>query len=181
MSNMGVPIDEGQLVYGTISLSAAYKEALQAAGIPVTGVYVPPEACSWIVIVSVMKVLNEIAAWIASVLNSHRIGMGAISLIIVVDHTVDPFNIGEVMHAVSGRLHPLKGHFTIPGIGSPLAPFLSLQERMSMRGGKLILDATWPLEWDPETEKPTKMSFNETYPPELQEKVLDNWQKYGYK
>jgi len=181
MSNMGVPIDEGQLVYGTISLSAAYKEALQAAGIPVTGVYVPPEGCSWIVIVSVMKVLNEIAAWIASVLNSHRIGMGAISLIIVVDHTVDPFNIGEVMHAVSGRLHPLKGHFTIPGIGSPLAPFLSLQERMSMRGGKLILDATWPLEWDPETEKPTKMSFNETYPPELQEKVLDNWQKYGYK
>jgi 4-hydroxy-3-polyprenylbenzoate decarboxylase len=56
-----------------------------------------------------------------------------------------------------------------------------MAERMQFRGGKIVYDCTWPLEWDPETEKPVKSSFRGIYPEEVQKKVLDNWQKYGFK
>jgi len=86
-----------------------------------------------------------------------------------------------VIHAIGAKLHPLKNIFTFPCMGNSLAPYLSLEERTHGKGGKVVLDCTWPLEWDPEIEKPVKSAFNTIYPEEMQKKVIENWQKYGYK
>ena len=181
MSNMGMPVDESHVCSFGIAASVAFRKVLEANRIPITGVYVPPEGCCWIVIVATKKPYENIAAHIASIIASQPLGQINASKIIVVDDTVDPFNMTEVIHAIGAKLHPLKGIFTIPSMGNSLAPYLSLEERAHGKGGKVVLDCTWPLEWDPEIEKPVKSAFNTIYPEEMQKKVIENWQKYGYK
>jgi len=181
ISNMGMPVDDSQLAQHGIGVSSIFKRLLEEHRIPITGVYVPPEGCGWIVIVATRKPYSNIAAHIANIIASHHLGQANASIIIVVDEGVDPFNWKEVVHAMGSKLHPLKNIFTFPAMGNPLAPFLSLEERRQGKGGKVVLDCTWPLEWDPETEKPAKSSFREIYPEELQRRVLENWHKYGFR
>lgn len=181
MSNMGVPIADGNIIISGLGTPALIRSQLESYGIPITGVYVPPEGCGFIVIIATKKPYNNIAAHIANIISAHPFLQASCSQIIVVDDTVDPYNMGEVIHAMACKLHPLKGTFTFPCMGWPLAPYLSMEERKQFKGGKIVYDCTWPLEWDPETEKPAKSSFREIYPEEIQKKVLDNWQKYGYK
>jgi len=178
----GMPTDESHLLTYSIAASILYREQLRAVGIPVVDVYVPPEAAGFVVIVSCHKPFDSIPAWICDVIAGASVqGQGTAKMIIVVDHDVDPFNIGQVIHVLGTKLHPIKGVFTRTGLGGPINPYLSFQERSKFEGGRVVLDATWSVGWNPETEKPMKMSFDGTYSPELQKKVLDNWSKYGYK
>ena len=181
MSNMGIPIDESQTITFALGLGIALKKHLEAARVPITGVWMPPEGAGFIVVVGVRKIYNEIAHQIAHVIASHPMGMVCTTKIIVVDETVDPFNMAEVMHALATKLHPIKGVFSSPRVGNPVCPYLNLQERSTYRGGAVLFDCTWPVEWDPETEKPPMSSFKGIYTEELQKKVLANWRKYGYK
>ena len=100
--------------------------------------------------------------------------------IIVVEDDVDPFNLGEVVHAVISKCHPSRGivkaeHCT----GMALIPWLSRHEQKYLQGARAYFDCTWPRDWDP-AEVPKKCSFNNIYPVEVQQKALDKWRKYGY-
>jgi 4-hydroxy-3-polyprenylbenzoate decarboxylase len=44
----------------------------------------------------------------------------------------------------------------------------------------VIFDCTWPKDWAPETI-PIKATFENLWPKELQQKVLNNWENYGFK
>ena len=180
MSNMGVPIDEGQITYATVGLSITIKRLLEANHYPITGVYVPPEGTGLMVIVGVRKTFDTMITMMANLINGSVEGMGP-HFIIFVDETVDPYDINKVMHAMATKLHPKTGITTYPGYGVPLAPFLSLKERTQQIGTVLVLDCTWPVAWDPENEKPTLSSFRGIYSEELQNKVLQKWTKYGFK
>ena len=43
----------------------------------------------------------------------------------------------------------------------------------------MIFDCTWPKDW-PKESIPEKASFENLWPKELQERVLKNWQNYGF-
>lgn len=180
MTCMGMPLDEGALA-GTFGMTLPIRRILSANRIPYTGVYVPPEAAACIAIVATRKPYNNIAMHMANLVFGIPTWQRTGTILIVVDETVDPFNMQEVTHAIATKLHPLRGVHTFHSFASPLHPKYSLKEREQGYGGKLVLDCTWPLEWDPETEKPSKASFQMAYSPELQKKVLANWTKYGYK
>jgi 4-hydroxy-3-polyprenylbenzoate decarboxylase len=66
------------------------------------------------------------------------------------------------------------------GVGTPLNPFASPEERFAQRAPKVILDCTFPLDW-PKSLVPIKVSFNNVYPEEIQKKVLERWKVYGFK
>ncbi|TDA65510.1 MAG: UbiD family decarboxylase [Clostridia bacterium] len=179
ISNMGMPVDEGQICYGTLGVGSGVRQALEAAGIPITGVFVPPYGAGNLIIVGTRKPYNHIATQISQIVFGSRAGMPA-NFLIVVDDTTDVYNIGKVLHALATKCHWRDGVMTFPAWGNPLAPFLSLRERATGRGGRIVLDCTWPVEWDPEAEKPVKSSFADIYPKELQEKVLRDWHVYGF-
>jgi 4-hydroxy-3-polyprenylbenzoate decarboxylase len=54
------------------------------------------------------------------------------------------------------------------------------EDRKWGRGAKVLFDCTFPLNW-PKSDVPIKVAFNTVYPKDIQEKVLANWKKYGFK
>jgi 4-hydroxy-3-polyprenylbenzoate decarboxylase len=179
ISNMGVPTDEGQLLR-SFSLGLELDKLLRSQGIPITGVYMHPMSTHHLMIVGVKPVYTGIAAQIAQLAFGSKLGPW-FHMVIVVDDTVDIYNWNEVMHALCTRCHPQRGIHVWEGVGTPLYPFLSLEERQKSLGPKVLFDCTFPLWWDELAEKPRLVSFRTVYPKEIQEKVLANWKNYGFK
>jgi 4-hydroxy-3-polyprenylbenzoate decarboxylase len=177
----GTPTDESGLVIGAWR-SAELTDVLEKEGIPVTGVYYPPECAVFLAVVgmksSVMKSAN-IAQRISSRIFGSEIGNN-LPYIIVVDEDVDIYNLNDVMHAFVTKCHPYRGITRLEhATGFSFMPFLNGQERLLGIGAKAYFDCTWPLQWDPITEIPPKTSFRTRYPREVQEHVLANWESYG--
>ncbi len=179
MTNMGIPIDEGQITYATLGLGSEMEKLLKKNGVPITDVYVPPEGVGHLVIVGTKTPYSNIAQIIANLIYGSPVGKWS-HQIIVVSEDVDVFNIGEVIHAFATKCHPLNGITTYPSFGHPLAPYLSFHERTWGKGGRVVIDCTWPLDWDEEIETPVKSSFKTIYPQEIQDLVESKWEKYGY-
>ena len=181
MSNMGMPVDDSHVTTVPLGYIIPIRRLLEAQKLPVTGVFVPPEMVGFGIIVGTKVPYNHIATHIAHIVFSVPVLWGYCSKLIVVDDTVDPYNMTEVLHAVATKCHPTRGVTTFPTCGTPLQPYLSLQERLQGHSSHLVLDCTWPVEWDPETEKPPMVSFKHMYTEEMQKKVLENWSSYGFK
>jgi 4-hydroxy-3-polyprenylbenzoate decarboxylase len=64
-------------------------------------------------------------------------------------------------------------------VGGSLIPFLSSEERRTLRGARVLFDCTWPKDWSKD-KIPAKSSFDVAWPVEIQERVLKRWKEYGY-
>ncbi len=180
VANMGLPVDDCDICYTAMGTRSMFENMLKGYGIPITGVYMPPHMIGHTIVVGVKKNINNIASQVGNAIYGHPYGLWA-HIVIVCDEDVDIYNINEVLHAFSTKLHPFRGIITYPGWGHVLAPYLSLKEREQGNGGRIIFDLTTPLEWDRENEVPPKVSFNNIYPKDVQEKVLSQWEKWGLK
>jgi len=179
ISNMGVPTDEGQLLR-SFSLGLEMDKLLRSQGIPITGVFMMPESTHHLVIVGVKPIYTNIAAQIAQTVFGSKLGPW-FHMVVVVDDKCDIYNFNEVLHAWTTKCHPGTGIHVWQGVGTPLYPFLSAAERIKSVGPKVLFDCTFPLDWDSFSEVPSLVSFKTVYPQELQDKVLANWEKYGFK
>ncbi len=179
ISNMGVPTDEGQLLR-SFSLGLELDKLLRSQGIPITGVYMPPESTHHVMVVGVKPTYSHIATQIANLAFGSKLGPW-FHMVIVVDDTVDIYNWNEVFHALATRCHPARGiRVWERSVGTALYPFLSAHERKWALGAQVLFDCTWPLDWDPVNEVPRLVSFRTVYPEELQRKVVANWEAYGF-
>jgi len=179
VSNMGVPVDEGQLLR-SFTLAMDMEQLLKSQGLPVTGVYMWPESTHHLLVVGVKPLYSNIAQQVGSLVLGSEAGMW-FHIFVVVDEETDVYSLDDVIHAICTKWHPVRGTILMPeGIGNPLNPFASFQERVEQRSPKVILDCTFPPTW-PVTVRPVKVSFSTVYPKEIQEKVLANWENYGFK
>jgi 4-hydroxy-3-polyprenylbenzoate decarboxylase len=175
----GTPVVMGH-INGSIVHAAEIKKALLRNGLPVTGVYVPPESANHMVIVAAERTPYPIAFRIASGVWASA-GGRTIPHVIVVDSDVDPADMGQVIHAMATKCHPGRGITIIPNTPtSQLTPFLSTQERKAFKGAFAVYDCTWPTDWET-SSIPVKVSFDSIYPKEIQEKVVQKWTQYGFK
>ncbi len=177
-SCMGMPIDESD-VCGAVSGTAIYTADFRNKGYPIRGVYIPPWATDSIII-STKKPYGQYVNELAAGVWSNPSGR-CLTTIIVVEDTVDPFNLYEVYHDLVFRCHPMKGIRKVEGAScSQLTPFLSGYERYYCMGAGVIYDCTAPNDW---AFPPIEARFTNPamYPREVQEKVLTNWTEYGYK
>ena len=100
--------------------------------------------------------------------------------LIVVDDDVDPFDMWRVLHSLVMKCHPDRDIVkTQRSIGIGYFPSSNKHERKYRMGSKVYFDCTWPLDWD-ESDVPELVSFEEIYTPEVQQKALAKWHKYGY-
>lgn len=179
VSNMGVPTDEGQLLR-SFSLGLEMERMLKDQGIPITGVYMLPESTHHLVVVGVKPAYANIATQIGQLVFGSKLGPW-FHMVVVVDDKTDIYNKDELIHALSTKCHPVRGiRVEEHGVGTPLNPYASPEERMYGRAPKVIFDCLFPPEW-PASMLPIKVSFDNVYPKEIQEKVLANWTKYGFK
>ncbi|MDP2727175.1 MAG: UbiD family decarboxylase [Dehalococcoidia bacterium] len=174
----GVPPTDDIAV--AITLAGELLDDLRQRGLPVKSVYVPPEGVMGMVVVSTRTPYADIAKRVAHCIwathaSSHT------WYVVVVDEDVDATDMGQVIHALVTRCHPVRGiHQVANAPVHALATFPDLQERLLGRGAYALFDCTWPKHWTPE-ETPVKAAFDVMWPREVQEKVLSRWESYGYK
>lgn len=177
---LGVPPDDSSVV-ASMTAAVAMKKRLQRHGVPVVDVYAPTEGVTHLVIVKVETGGRKVVEQVRDVfLSGRRVD---VNKIIVVDDE-DAFNFREVIHAFATKCHPLTGvniSRVEDGKANALTPAYSAEERRAHKGGLVIFDTTWPAEWSRWNQIPVKNSFEIMYPPEVKEKVIKNWKKYGFR
>jgi phenylphosphate carboxylase alpha subunit len=177
---LGTPVDDNDIV-SAVAWSAELRRVLEDTGIPITGVCMPPFGASQMVVVSTETPYPNIATQIFNVVFGSKAGYMYMHSLIVVDADVDPSDMNQVIHALASKCHPVydirvQAHST----GHPLMPFAPAHERLWSKGAKVLFDCTTPVDWSRDTEVPQVASFKEMYPPELQERVVANWERYGF-
>jgi 4-hydroxy-3-polyprenylbenzoate decarboxylase len=179
-SNMGMPIHEGQTVTALIKGAEIFSE-LRKLGLPVKAVYMPPYAAGHMAVISTETPFINFAKRVAHSVWATKPGLFTY-YIVVVDADVDPANMDEVLHAITTKCHPVNGIQRVPHIpGFPvLLPFLPPKERLLGDAAGVIFDCTWPKDWPPESI-PVKATFENLWPKEVREKVLRDWEAYGFK
>lgn len=176
-SCMGIPVDSCDVAMG-ISVASDIRSALRDAGLPITGVYVPPESALTMGVVSTKTPAANIAYQIACCIWATKNGHW-LHKVIVVDEDVDPTNFIQVMHAWITKCHPIKGVATIPGTAVSMPVYTPDEVREEM-GINVVYDCTYPHSW-PKEWRAIRSSFRDIYPEEVRKKVLDKWLKYGFK
>ena len=177
--SLGIPPDDSSIA-ASLTAGLAMKARLVRHKIPITDVFVPPEGVTHIAVVGVTKGGGAIAAEITDVLTSRR---ADVNKVIVVDDDIDVFDMGQVMHALATKCHPVRGVHSREveaGKANPLTPCYTGEERRAHRGAVVTFDCTWPPEWSRQTEVPVKSSFEVMYPQELKDRVLRDWKKLGF-
>lgn len=177
-TNMGLPQEDSGICMG-ISAAVSMKKRLKKNGLPVKDVSVPPLASSYLAIVSLKSSASSYIKALENLLKLH--GVGEIKTV-VVDEDVDVFNLEEVVHALATKCHPEHGIKTWElNYNIELTPYLNDREKRESRGTRVLFDCTWPADWSRQTDIPPRVSFNEVYPEEVKQKVVDNWKAYGFK
>ena len=177
---MGVPYDDSA-AFMPIIKAAEILDELRRSRFPVKMVYCPPEAVTHLVVVSTKvpypKYVNQLAHAIWG-----SMGWGSSCwYLVVVEDDIDVTQMDQVLWAFATRCHPYRGIHQEPNSpGQPLLPFLDAQEKRNFTSARVLFDCTWPKDW-PQEFIPEKASFDVMWPKEIQEKVLKNWSRYGYK
>jgi 4-hydroxy-3-polyprenylbenzoate decarboxylase len=161
----------------SISGAIAIQRRLEKRGVPVTAVYVPPEGAVHLTIVAVKRGGAAVAQQVLETLTARRALM---SKIIVVDDDVDVFDLAAVLHAFATKCHPGSGihvaHYE--GRANTLTPCYSQAERRARSGATAAFDATWPPDW-PLDAIPVRATFDRSFSPAIQRRVLDAWKALG--
>jgi 4-hydroxy-3-polyprenylbenzoate decarboxylase len=178
-SNMGMPMDESDIT-ASISQSAFITDELRSKGFPIRGAALLPWSCSGAIIISTKVPYGPYIHELTSAVWGSVLGRDLYNIIVVED-SVDPFNLEQVHHEMVMRCHPKRSIKVVEGgPASPLTPYLSAHERFYGMGTGIVYDCTAPPDWP---FPPIEVKFTNPlmYPPEIQEKVLRRWTEYGYK
>jgi 4-hydroxy-3-polyprenylbenzoate decarboxylase len=177
-SCMGVPVDDSAVVT-TVIRAANILQELKGKGFPVRMVYCPPEAVSHMAVISTDVPFTNFAKHLACAVWGSNSGR-TLWYLIVVDKDIDPTKMDQVLWALTSRCHPHRGIFSMGSSwGIALPTFLSRFEREHGLGSQVLFDCTWPKEW-PKEDIPKTASFEEVWPKEIQEKVIRDWESYGF-
>lgn len=177
-TNMGMPVDDSGICW-SMTTSAEISRHLKEYGLPVTGVFSPPETGNMLIIVRIRTLYGNIAHVVKNIISAIEPGMPKV---MVVDDDVDIYNLNEVWHAFAAKCHPARGiRIQEPDLVNPLIPFLSTEERNHVKGASMLMDCTWPTDWPKSTDVPPRISFRETYNKDTQESALAKWKKLGIK
>jgi 4-hydroxy-3-polyprenylbenzoate decarboxylase len=181
LSPLGYPVDETHLIF-SFTMASEARMFLQREKLPIIDVFIPPQAASNCLAVSVEHTSSIIPHRIAHTC-WNNLGPWCPPHIVVVDADIDVFDLKDVFFAMMQRCHPIRGirTDTWPVFPQPICSFSSPAERREGPLARALYDCTFPPEWSKEVDRPFPVRFTTVYPKEIQERVLRNWHKYGFK
>lgn len=93
---------------------------------------------------------------------------------------IDVYNFKDILWAMATRCRPGQDEYVFEDIpGFPLTPYMSHGNGNPKRGGKIISDCLFPMEYEGKKTF-SSVDFKTSYPPEIQEKVKAHWTKMGF-
>lgn len=178
VSCMGVPVDDWAALRPVHMAGLA--EELKSRGFPIRQLYSPPEGTTNLLYISTKVPYPYYPQNLAAAIWSSQAIRPLPYHLFIFDEDIDVTNIGEVIWAFSTRCHPERGiHKFAPMVGGSLIPFLTSEERRTLRGARVLFDCTWPKDWEKDNI-PVKASFDTLWPEGIQDRVLRRWREYGY-
>jgi UbiD family decarboxylase len=179
-ASWGVPVTEAQIAHG-LDCDSQLKQEFLRRGTPIREVYTPPWLAGIAIAISSKIPYTAFSQAIAGIV---RITPAAqdIPYILVCDDDIDITNPITLFHAMVTKCRPGRDTWQVLStVAADDAPYLDAPERASGAGPALILDCTWPLDWDRSIAVPPRVSFDQCYPKELQDRVLAAWSSgYGF-
>ncbi|MEU6580871.1 UbiD family decarboxylase [Nocardia sp. NPDC046763] len=185
----GPPVEEDHTCTATMH-GAELLYQLRQAGLPISSAWHTPEAAMHWLTLSVRqdwhKTLGissaELVQRVADVAFTGKASVNAPKILLVEDD-VDITNVNEVVWAFATRSHPdvERGEFHFPHkLSDDLPVYLDDEEKHTFMAGKVVYNCLLA-DLYPEGKRPVKGSFENGWPTEIQQRVLSNWQKYGYR
>ncbi|GLW67766.1 UbiD-like decarboxylase [Kitasatospora phosalacinea] len=182
----GPPVEEDHTVIGTTS-AAEILHLLRGAGLPIASAWYNFEAAvHWLTLavrsdwhattgLSSARLVDRVA----EVIFQGKPSVNAPKILLVEDD-IDITNLDEVVWAFATRSHPERGEFHYPHkLSMQLAVYLSPEEAHTFSAGKVVYNCLLA-DLYPEGQRPVKGSFENGWPPEIQQRVLANWRSYGF-
>ncbi len=170
----GTPTSEIHIAQG-LDCDAQLSAHFEKNGAPVVDVFTPPWLAGSVVAVSTKVPYTAYAQAVAGAVRITE-GTKYVPYIVVCDDDIDITNPVSLFHALVTKCHPERDTWIISNCAaSPDAPYLTASERERGEGARAVFDCTWPLDWDRSIAVPPKVSFDQCYPKEMQEKVVAEW------
>lgn len=186
VSVAGEPVEENHTAWG-VPNAAEIVYVLRQAGFPVAMAWSPFESANHWYVIAMQRDWHErtgltaaaLCRGLGDALFKTKAGAGTPKYIVVNDD-IDVTNLREVVWAFATRNHPGgQGEVLFNDEETnPLVAFLQAAEKQSMHTTKVVYNCLPPDEWN--GALPKRSSFAGTYPQELQDRVLRNWQAYGF-
>lgn len=181
VANMGKPWDDGAVPM-SVTTAAPVLKMLQDRGFPVKGVFqFAPPSCF---VVSVTPRAGMISKIVATMLAGSRTALAG-SGIVFVDEDVNETSLEDVWWAITTRMHPKHGYYTVDNVpANPLSPFVTPEDRETHETSLFVMNATLPPHWSKEYRDAHThaVDFERGWSQDVQRKVLDRWTKdYGFK
>jgi 4-hydroxy-3-polyprenylbenzoate decarboxylase len=184
----GPPVEEDHTIIGTTS-AAEILYLLREAGLPISSAWYNFEAAVHWLTLAVRQDWHEttglgsheLAERIAAVIFHGKPSVNAPKILLVEDD-VDITDLAQVVWAFATRSHPdvERGEFHYPpAVSDQLAVYLTAEESRTFMAGKVIYNCLLA-DLYPVGKRPVKGSFENGWPAEIQQRVLDNWTSYGF-
>ncbi|MBD1405421.1 UbiD family decarboxylase [Leclercia adecarboxylata] len=176
MSITGRPTDESHTLWA-MGLAADALTSLREAELPIVTAWIPEDSTVHWLLVVVPQNWRELLPGVTSEALAQRIGevlfktdaMVFIPKVYVVDDDFDPTNLREVVWVLSTRVHPVGRRVVFDDQRVIRLPqCYEEEEYVAGRGAKVVFDTL-------QTTRHLHASFEQGYPEEVRQRVLDNW------
>jgi 4-hydroxy-3-polyprenylbenzoate decarboxylase len=182
----GPPVEEDHTGWG-LPHAAMCLSDLQAAGLPISGAWMVLEsACHWLLVAASPDwhektglTSQELAQKVGGILFPTKTGFG-VPKVILVEDDFDFTDVGQIVWAFASRAHPSHGEIYFQGQAQNNLPvFLDANEKFSYHATKVIHNCLLADRFAPD-ERPVAADLKHGWPPEIRDRVLGNWTRYGY-
>ena len=180
----GEPVEENHTCWG-LAVSAQILWELRQQQFPVASCFIPFQSAAHWLVVTVKRSASaggcgeELVHELARILSLSRAG-SFVPKVLLMDEDIDPANLDELLWAFATRNHPERGQFLFRDQKLlPLVAFLTDEERKAGRGARVIYNCLPSADCPPD-RLPRRSSFRHLWPKEIQDKVTQNWTRYGF-
>lgn len=160
---------------------------LKSQGLPIKESFSPFESqVTWVVLQVDTEKLRALKTTpgdfcrrIGEIVFNHKVGY-TIHRLVVVGDDIDAYDFKDVIWAFCTRCRPGIDEYLFEDVpGFPLIPYMSHGNGPRSRGGKVVSDALLTVEYT--TGRNWEAAdFRESFPAEVQDKVLARWNSFGY-
>jgi UbiD family decarboxylase len=159
-----------------------FKRNLVERNFPINWVQMPIEFNLNVVIISGPILFSGYVMWLSryALSQSRQLG-GLYNKIIVVDEKAIQSSLEDVVNDVILKTHPNRGYHFVDDVPiGPNARYASAEQRARGAASGIYIDTSWPKDWTKD-DIPRKVNMEGAFPKDLLDKVVKNYNKFGYK